>query len=224
MKKATTKPNKKPTKPPAFISIAPEHYSRIEHYKSGSRQTIFIKLYFDLLETFEFCNLPDETKFHFIGLMMLATRNFNRLPTDSNFLMQKLSANSEINLEKLLKSGLIIAAKRKKTKNDFASIETETETEQETETEKEQQQNGKKKKLFVVSPEKSNVSSAEIEAYLSHCLATGEIENPPAFRAYLESGKADSKIIAFREKPPKAAEPEPDEDALARIGARPKRD
>lgn len=227
MKKDTSKANKKTIKLPAFVSICQKQYSRIEHYKSGERATVWIKLYLDLLEDFEFCILPDETKFHFIGLMILAAKNFNRLPTDSKFLMQKLSATSEINLETLLKNGLIIPAKRMQIKRKFASTEQEQEKNR-TEEEKEQQQTGKQEKLFVVSPFKSKCSLEEIGAYEAHCRATGTIEKPPAFRKYLESGKADKEISDFLENRANAGNgnhstDEAEEDTFARIGARPKR-
>lgn len=232
MKKDTSKANKKPIKLPAFVSICQKQYSRIEHYKSGERATVWIKLYLDLLEDFEFCILPDETKFHFIGLMILAAKNFNRFPTDSKFLMQKLSATSEINLEILLKNDLIIPAKRMQIKRKSASTEQEQEQEKEQDKEKEQQQTEKQEKLFVVSPFKSKCSLEEIGTYEAHCRATGTIEKPPAFRKYLESGKADKEISNFLESQANAERTaengnlsvnETDEVMFARIGARPKR-
>jgi hypothetical protein len=229
MKKANTKPDKKPTKPPAFISIAPDYYSRIEHYKSEQNprsNTRWIKLHLELLEDFAFCSLPDETKFHFVGLMMLAARNFNRLPTDSNFLRQKLSATSEINLEKLLKIRLIIAVKRKKTNGNSDSIEQQNKNrEQEQEQEVRQQTTEKPKNVVVVPPSKSVFSSPEIGDYEASCR---DIKKPPAFRKHLESGAADKDIADFLERRAnaengKVLEEKAKRNVFDRCGARPKR-
>ncbi len=200
---------------PEFVSICPDQFARIEHYKSGERATVWIKLYLDLLENFIFCTLPDETKWHFVGLMMFAAKNFNRLPTDLNFLRQKISATSEINLEILLQKGLLIRAKRMKINGAFASTEQEQEQEQRKNKEKDKQTDENQKGLFVVSPEKS-VHSAEVrQAYFEQCT---EINNPPAFLNFLSSGKDDLKISAWLEK--QNVETESDETALSRIGAR----
>lgn len=232
MKKDTAKVRKKSIKIPAFVSVCEKQFARIEHYKTGDRATRWIKLYLDQLDDIDFCTLPDETKWHFVGLMMLSTKLFNRLPTNQNFLMQKLSATSEINLEILLQKGLIVPAKRMQIKRKFDSTEQETETEKETKNKEKDKQNADQKSLFVVSPLKSVFSSEEIGAYEAHCQATGTIEKPPAFRKYLESGKADKAISSFLERKANAerdagngnlSAEEADEDIFARIGARPKR-
>lgn len=90
MENSSTKSAKKQSE---FLSICPEHYERIEHY--SNRSTIWIKLYADLLRDFDFCKLPDETKWHFVGLMILSTQMFNRFPNDVDFLMQQIGANKK---------------------------------------------------------------------------------------------------------------------------------
>lgn len=105
---------------------------------------IWLKLYFDLFDDIEFCLLPDETKFHFIGLMMLATKLNNRLPNNPPFLTQRIGANKEINIELLVEKAFLLPFKMLKTKSqtasDSASTDKEQQQEQDKEQDKEQQQ------------------------------------------------------------------------------------
>lgn len=198
------------SKPPEFLSIAPEHFDRIEHY--GNRSTIWIKLYLDYLNNFEFCLLPDETKFHFIGLMLLAVQMFNRLPNNSAFLLQKLSATSEINIDLLLDKGFLIAFKSLKKKKKSASTNTasieQQNKEQEIDLKKEQNNNSASAESVAVSLLSSRFSLKEIDEYYEHCLSTDTITNPIGFRKHLESGKGDSEINSFQQSKNNAEKPE----------------
>lgn len=76
------------------------NFEQFQHYKE--RNPIWIKLYCSLLDDYEFAQLPDETKFHAVGLMLLASRLNNKFPDDERWLRAKINAGTEINLEKLL--------------------------------------------------------------------------------------------------------------------------
>lgn len=113
-----------------FLQIA--NFDEQLHYKDKS--PIWIKLHCSLLDDYEFANISDETKFHAVGLMILAARLNNKLPDDEGWLRQKINANTEINLKLLLEikfleplKGARSAAKKslnarksKKTKSDVA--------------------------------------------------------------------------------------------------------
>ena len=75
-------------------------YDELQHYKD--RNPIWIKLHCSLLDDYEFAQIPDETKFHAVGLMLLAARLNNKFPDDEAWLRQKINANSEIDLNLLL--------------------------------------------------------------------------------------------------------------------------
>jgi hypothetical protein len=75
-------------------------YDELQHYKD--RNPIWIKLHCALLDQYEFAQIPDETKFHAVGLMLLAARLNNKFPDDEAWLRQKINANSEIDLNLLL--------------------------------------------------------------------------------------------------------------------------
>lgn len=101
------KTNKKAAKKPDYVAISEDYYYRIEHYKSGERSTIWIKLYLDLLDDVTFCLLPDYQKFHWIGLLMLAAKLNNQLPNNQKFLTQRLNATEEIDVEFFLQNGFL---------------------------------------------------------------------------------------------------------------------
>ena len=76
------------------------NFEQFQHYKE--RNPIWIKLYCSLLDDYEFAQLPDQTKFHAVGLMLLASRLNNKFPSDEPWLRAKINATCEIDLEKLL--------------------------------------------------------------------------------------------------------------------------
>ncbi len=76
------------------------NFDALQHYKD--RNPIWIKLYCSILEDYDFARLPDETKFHAVGLMLLASRSNNKFPEDEEWLRAKINANSKINLQTLL--------------------------------------------------------------------------------------------------------------------------
>jgi len=122
-----------------YISI--RNYEKYQHYKD--RRPPWIKLYNDLLEDYDFIILPDDSKFHLIGMMLLASRNDNQIPHNLDFISSQLGAKSEVNLKQLKKFLLFSKGRNASTtiaddkQNDALETETETETyREETEREK----------------------------------------------------------------------------------------
>ncbi len=93
-----------------FLQIA--NFDEFQHYKD--RNPIWIKLHCAVLDDYEFAQIPDETKFHAFGLMLLASRLNNKFPEDEVWLRRKLSASSEINIELLLEIGFLEVFNEKK--------------------------------------------------------------------------------------------------------------
>ena len=120
--------------------ICVRNFDALQHYKE--RNPTWIKLYCSILDDYDFAQLPDETKFHAVGLMLLASRLNNKFPADEVWLRAKINAEKEINLEMLLEIRFLEAipsekgektdessstkrtanaCKSKKTKDDLAS-------------------------------------------------------------------------------------------------------
>ncbi len=81
-----------------YLQVA--DFDKTQMYKD--RNPIWIKLHCAILDDYEFSALPDQTKFHALGLMILAARLNNKFPDDERWLRLKIGANSEINLKVLL--------------------------------------------------------------------------------------------------------------------------
>jgi hypothetical protein len=93
------------------------NFDATQHYKD--RNPIWIKLYCSILDDYDFAQLPDETKFHAVGLMLLASRLNNKFPADEIWLRAKINAEKEINLNLLLEIRFLeVAGSEKGVKTD----------------------------------------------------------------------------------------------------------
>ena len=88
------------------------NFDAFQHYKE--RNPIWIKLYCSLLDDYDFAQLSDETKFHAVGLMLLASRLNNKFPDDELWLRAKINAEKRIDLEKLLEIEFLEVAETEK--------------------------------------------------------------------------------------------------------------
>jgi len=86
-----------------YFSIS--NWDEFQHYKD--RNPPWIKLHNQLLDNYEFENLPDATKGHLLCIWMLASRTNNKLPYDPAWIKRKIGANSAVDLKTLQSSGFI---------------------------------------------------------------------------------------------------------------------
>ncbi len=80
-------------------------WEEFQHYKD--RAPPWIKLYNKLLENYEFGRLQDASKAHLILIWLLASRSNNCLPYDPEWVANKISAKTPVDLEALAKAGFI---------------------------------------------------------------------------------------------------------------------
>src|SRR4051812_35081720 len=76
------------------------NFEKHQHYKD--RAPVWIKLYTELLDNYEFCALPDVSKSHVILLWLLASRYQNLIPRDHPWIEKKLSATDPIDFPALV--------------------------------------------------------------------------------------------------------------------------
>lgn len=163
-----------------YLSV--RDFDKLQHYKD--RALIWIKLHVILLDDYEFQQLPDETKYHYIGLMLLAARMGNRLPNDADYLARQIGANTSINLEVLLQRKYLTLVKRKRTKARSASGAL-AETEQDASAEQTRVEQRREKKRHtttdktaqsapVVGVYKSKFSREEVMRYVHYCRDKGQ--------------------------------------------------
>lgn len=89
-----------------YFRIAQKYFRNSNHYK-GKRTPPWIKLPHWLMYDFEFSLLKDIHKYHFIGLLLFASKNENKLPFCQKFLKKQISASSKISLNEFLDKGFI---------------------------------------------------------------------------------------------------------------------
>lgn len=82
-----------------------KNFEQFQHYKD--RAPIWIKLYNALLDDYEFGCLSDASKAHLMLIWLLASRHKNRLPYDTRWVAQRISATEEVDLKELLSAGFI---------------------------------------------------------------------------------------------------------------------
>jgi hypothetical protein len=81
------------------------NWDEYQHYKD--RDPTWIKLYNRLLDNYEFGLLPDASKWHLIGIFLLASRYKNRIPADVNWVSARIGATSVVDLTMLANSGFV---------------------------------------------------------------------------------------------------------------------
>lgn len=139
-----------------------------QHYKH--RSPPWIKLHNTVLEDPDFASLPDASKFHLVGIWLLASKTENRIPGDGEFIRARINAKEQVDLDLLFSGGFI-----------------------------EWEQGASKalaECLQLAVPEKSRVEQSRVEQRLRRFLKNRNLLSPsvakrlrPTMTAFLPSGK-----------------------------------
>lgn len=81
--------------------------NRYQHYQDGSRTPHWCKFHFSAFNDFDFCELPDSAKYHFVALCALALRHGNRVPYSAPWVSSQIGATEQVDLDALLAAGWI---------------------------------------------------------------------------------------------------------------------
>lgn len=109
-----------------FLSI--KNFGEYQHYKN--RLPPWIKLHLSILDDADFLRMPDASKWHYIGLLLLASRHENSIKVDSEYIKNRLGLTVKLDLsQRFLKDHLLAsdASKRLLLTQENADSETETE-------------------------------------------------------------------------------------------------
>lgn len=87
--------------------LAVKDYERFQHYRD--RRPVWIKLYAELLDNWEFLQLSDAARGQLMLFWLLASRHDNRVPNDRRYIEGKLALRSRFLLKELLASGFLVA-------------------------------------------------------------------------------------------------------------------
>jgi len=61
---------------------------KYQHY--SDRHILWVKLYIDILQDYKFCQLTNDERWIFIGLILLAVKNDNETPLDLDFIAKNI--------------------------------------------------------------------------------------------------------------------------------------
>jgi hypothetical protein len=81
------------------------NFDALQHYKS--RNPPWIKLYNRILDDYDVASMADAAKWHFVAIMLLASRNQNRVPWDIVWVSKQISATETVDLDAMAKIGFI---------------------------------------------------------------------------------------------------------------------
>lgn len=80
-------------------------FEKLQHYKD--RALVWIKLYVEQLDDYEFIQLPDAAKYHVHALMLLAARSGNKIPNDPRWVAARIGASEPVDLQLLFSCGFL---------------------------------------------------------------------------------------------------------------------
>lgn len=117
-----------------------KNWDRFQYYKK--RSPPWIRLYNDLLDDYAFAQLPDASKWHAVGLWLLASRFDNKIPADPEWIARRIGAGTAVDVENLVSAGFVrycqgecgVHASDMQHGAPEGEAETEGEREEETET------------------------------------------------------------------------------------------
>lgn len=179
----------------------------------------------NLLDHPDFEDLPDETKYHLLGLMLLVKRSgFNHLPADERYLRSKIGAKSPLSLSKLLTKGFLIPVKLKRTKGEKCAVnislqqQDRTKQKQDTHTTTDEERAADADAGAAVCvgsgfPYKTCLAFAQHQKDTGQLIGGRPIENVGGLaRTYQREGSADIQIGFFLEPEtaPKLKQADPD--------------
>lgn len=87
----------------AYIRV--RNWDRYQHYRDG-RPLKWIKLWLEILDDYEMASLPDEQKWHAVGLLVLAGKHDNEIPADPEWIGRRINATHPVDLEAFEEIGL----------------------------------------------------------------------------------------------------------------------
>ncbi len=94
-----------------FLSI--KNFEKYQHYKH--RNPPWIKLHLELLDDVDFLRMPDASKWHYVGLLLLASRHENSIQADRDYIKNRLGLTTDLDVNARFIRGHVLASKASKT-------------------------------------------------------------------------------------------------------------
>lgn len=116
-------------------SLRIKNFEKYQHYKQ--RNPPWIKLHLEILDDPDFLALPDASKWHYIGLLLIASRHGNDIKPNWKYIQNRLGLTSKVDLSRRFLKEHVLASnaihKALSINSEFGDSETETEAETEAE-------------------------------------------------------------------------------------------
>jgi hypothetical protein len=85
--------------------LSVKNFEKFQHY--SHRNPPWIKLYNDVLADYAFTCLQDASRYHLIGIWLLASRTGNKIPYDAKWIEKQLQASIKVDLDALIDAGFL---------------------------------------------------------------------------------------------------------------------
>lgn len=220
------------TSPSTTLRIC--NWEDYQHYKY--RRPVWIKLYRQLLDNYDFTRLSDANKWLFIGLLLLAAETENLIPDDLKWIQRRLFITGKIDLNSLINIQLVervqldsVDASRLKAKRPHPSGKSLANGDQNALPEaegraKEQKPEAREaeeeaRKLHAQSAAADQFSAfpiATIQQFLSETKPDNKLRNGGLAVRLLRTGEDDHKIRAWLLEKEEAQEQEAQREAKAK--------
>lgn len=169
---------------PQRVHLAVKNFQHFQHY--GDRKPIWIKLYNDLLDDYDFAQLSEESRFHLVMIWLLASRHDNRIPHDAAWIGQRINARRPVDLDVLISAGFLVVREH------ASNVLAETEQVACLDVDVEEEKNRKEKEQPRASNDVENTISEIIRCANRGMIDGGKLPNA---RPILTSGKC-RQIVA----------------------------
>lgn len=91
--------------------LSVKNFEKYQHYKN--RLPPWIKLHLEILDDPSFLRLPDASKWHYVGLLLLASRHENAIPCDELYIKGRIGLTEKLDLTpRFIKDHLLASGKQ----------------------------------------------------------------------------------------------------------------
>lgn len=87
------------------MSLRVRNWEKFQHYHK--RNPPWIRLYNEILDNYDLSRLPDASKWHVVGIWLLASRFDNKIPDDPKWIAQRIQATTTVAIDVLISAGFI---------------------------------------------------------------------------------------------------------------------
>jgi hypothetical protein len=177
-----------------FLSI--KNFEKYQHYKQ--RNPPWVKLHLELLDDVDFLRMPDASKWHYVGLILLASRHENAIQADEEYIKNRLGLTSVLDTSPRFIREHVLARKASKPLAIKIDLGGSEKSRVETEAEKSRVEDAPPSPPKIVSPKRVPTTFPETFAFTKEmkewALAEGCAEPFAEFQHFRDKAIAEGKL------------------------------